>query len=67
MTPKAFNVVSVEMTGSFNKTISCSAINDGLDRNHALAVLLNFKHNNDIEALADEVSSSVTFTLTFNY
>ena len=55
------------MSGSFNKTISCSKVNEGLDRNHILCFWLNFKHYNNMEVPADEVSSSVEFTLTFNY
>lgn len=55
------------MTNSFNKTISCSKVNEGLDRKRVLFIGLNFKENNNSKALADEVASSVSFTLAFNY
>lgn len=55
------------MSSSFNKTISCSAINEGLSRTHVLGLWLNFKSVTDDPVPADEVASSVKFTLTFQY
>lgn len=55
------------MTGGFNKTISCLAINEGLNRSHVLCFWLNFKQNNNSPVPADEVSSLIELTITFNY
>lgn len=55
------------MSGTFSKIISCSAVNEGLSRTHVLCLWINFKATTSNPAPADEVSSSVEFTITFVY
>lgn len=55
------------LSNSFNETINCSNVNEGLDRTNVLCFWINFKRTDDGQILGDEVSSLVNLTLTFNY